>query len=148
MSEPLPIVAAPSGVDTAGSPSEYRDSQHGDGSFRLSAVTVTVELLENPRRARYQFDCRLSTTGETPARYWYYDVPADRGEVTNLRASDAGGGLQTRGAPGRDGGTRVEVRMREAVRWGGECDFSFGYESVIKSVVVVGGRSRTVTYAD
>jgi hypothetical protein len=148
MFEALSIVASPDDVETAGSPAEYRETQHGDGGFRLSSVTLTVELLEHPGRARYQFDCRLKTTGETPAMYWYYDVPADRGELTNLRASDLGGGLQTRGAPGRDGGTRVEVRMREPVRRGGERDFSFGYESVIKSVVVVGGRSRTVTYAD
>ncbi|HEU4455693.1 MAG TPA: hypothetical protein VFR81_21700 [Longimicrobium sp.] len=148
MSQTIPLPVAAGDVETAGTPTEYREAQHGDGGFRLSAATLTVELLDNPARARYQFDCRLKTTGDTAAYYWYYDVPADRGEVTDLRGFDAGGTLQTRCAPGRDGGTRVEVRMREPVRQGGESEFSFGYESVIKSVVVVGGRSRTVTYAD
>jgi hypothetical protein len=148
MSQTLPVAVDRDSLDTAATPYEYREVQHGGGGFRLSAVTLTVELLDHPARARYRFDCRVRTTGETPAWYWYYDVPADRGEVTALRGWDAGGTLQTRGAPGGDGGTRVEVRMRHPVRQGEECDFSFGYESVIKSVVVVGGRSRTVTYAD
>jgi hypothetical protein len=148
MSEPLPMVIAADRVETVSTPHEYRDVQRGDGGFRLSAVTLTVELLENPRRARYRFDCRMKTTGAVPARYFYYDVPADRGEVRELRGWDEVGSLQTRGAPGRDGGARVEVRMKKPVRQGQECSFCFGYESVIKSVVVVGGRSRTVTYAD
>ncbi len=148
MSESLPTVVAAGSVETVSTPYEYRDVQHGDGGFRLSAVTLTVELMEDPRRARYLFDCRLRTTGQIPARYFYYDVPADRGEVTELRGWDRSASLQASGASGLGGGARIQVRMKKPVRQGQECDFSFGYESVIKSVVVVGGRSRTVTYAD
>ena len=79
MSQTIPLLVAAGGVETAGTPTEYREAQHGDGGFRLSAATLTVELLDNPARARYQLDCRLKTTGETAAYFWYYDVPADRG---------------------------------------------------------------------
>lgn len=134
--------------EPAGSPAEYRDARSDLGGFRLLSATLTVELLDDPRRARYQYECRLETTGDVPARYWYYDVPADRGETSDVRGWDARGTLQTHSTPDQAGGVRLEVQMRQPVRRGESCDFAFSYESVIKSVVNEGGRSRTVSYAD
>lgn len=134
--------------EPAGSPAEYRDARSDLPGFRLISVTLTVELLEDPRRARYQYECRLETTGDVPARCWYYDVPADRGETSDVRGWDARGTLQTHTLSDDAGGVRLEVRMRRPVRKGESCDFAFSYESVIKSVVMEGGRSRMVSYAD
>lgn len=127
----------------------YRELRPGIEGFRLVSATVTVTLLDDPRRARFEYECHLETTGELAARYWCYHLPADTPEVADLRAWDARGKLQPRvyGDPEAPG-SRLEVRLREAVRAGERYTFNFSYESSIRPVVVPNGRTCTVTYAD
>ena len=47
----------------------YRELRPGIEGFRLVSATVTVTLLDDPRRARYEYDCHLESSGELPARY-------------------------------------------------------------------------------
>jgi hypothetical protein len=151
MHDALAIVPRPEAAaqpETATTPQEYRAAHPGMHEFSLASATVTIELLEDPRRARYVFECQVETLGETPAKYWYYDVPAGRGEIRDLRAWDGGSTLQARVCAGEGGATRVEVRMREAIRRGERRTFTFGYECAIRAIVAVGERSRTVSYAD
>ncbi len=126
----------------------YRELRPAIEGFRLVSATVTVTLLDDPRRARYVYECHLETTGELPARYWCYHLPADAPEVADIRAWDARGKLQPRVYGGEAPGSRLEVRLRDAVRAGERYTFSFGYESSIRPVVVADGRTCTVTYAD
>ena len=131
-------------------PHHYRELRPAIDGFRLVSATVTVTLLDDdPCRARYEYECHLETTGELPARYWCYHLPADALEVHDIRAWDARGKLQPRVYGGGEApGSRLEVRLRDAVRAGERYTFSFGYESSIRPVVVADGRTCTVTYAD
>jgi hypothetical protein len=138
----------PSVADPITTPQRYREARPGIEGFRLVSATLTVTLLEEPRRARYEYECHLETLGEVPARYWCYHLPADIGELGGLRAWDAGGKLPARFLPGEAPGTRIEVRMRQPVRTGERYTFTFGYEADIRTVVATEWRARTVTYAD
>jgi hypothetical protein len=130
-------------------PHHYRELRPAIEGFRLVSATVTVTLLDDPRRARYEYECHLETTGELPARYWCYHLPADAPEVDDIRAWDARGKLQPRVYGGGDApGSRLEVRLRDAVLAGERYTFCFGYESSIRPVVVADGRTCTVTYSD
>lgn len=127
----------------------YRELRPGIEGFRLVSAKVTVTLLDDPRRARFEYECHLETTGELPARYWCYHMPADMPELEDIRAWDARGRLQPRIYGDDEGpGSRLEVRLRDAVRAGERYTFWFSYESSIRPVVVPDGRTCTVTYAD
>jgi len=129
-------------------PHHYRELRPAIDGFRLVSATVTVTLLDDPRRARYEYECHLETTGELPARYWCYYLPADAPEVDDIRAWDARGKLQPRVYGGEAPGSRLEVRLRDAVLAGERYTFCFGYESSIRPVVAAEGRNCTVTYSD
>src|SRR5215207_1408285 len=128
-------------------PVHYRELRPGIEGFRLVSATVTVTLLDDPHRARYEYECHLETTGELPARYWCYHLPADAAEIDDIRAWDARGKLQPRVYGGESPGSRLEVRLRDAVLLGERYTFGFGYESSIRPVVAADGRTRTVTYS-
>jgi hypothetical protein len=136
-------------TDPIVTPTQYRELRPGLEGFRLVSATVTVTLLDDAHRARYEYECHLETTGELPARYWCYHLPADAPEVSDIRAWDARGRLQPYVYAGEDApGARLEVRLREAVRAGERYSFAFGYESAIRPIVAGEGRRRIVTYAD
>ncbi|HEX2204167.1 MAG TPA: hypothetical protein VHG91_12745 [Longimicrobium sp.] len=149
MLDTVPSAAPAADAAEAVTPQEYRDAIPPNRGFRLLASTVDVELrADDPRRARYRYDCHLETLGDVPALYWYYNVPVDAAEIGEVRAWDAAGGLETRTAPGENGGTQVQVRLRAPVRTYDSYVFGFGYETVIRSVVADGWRSVTVSYSD
>jgi hypothetical protein len=126
----------------------YRELRPALDGYRLLSATVTVTLLDDPHRARYEYECHLETTGEVPARYWCYYLPADVPEVADVRAWDPRGKLVPNVYRGEKGGSRLEVRLRDPVRQGERYTFGFGYETTIRPVVARDGRKRTVTYAD
>jgi hypothetical protein len=130
-------------------PRHYRELRPAIEGFRLVSATVTVTLLDDPRRARYEYECHLETTGDLPARYWCYHLPADTPEIDDIRAWDARGKLQPCVYGGGEApGSRLEVRLRDAVLAGERYTFCFGYESSIRPVVVADKRTCTVTYSD
>ncbi|HSU14793.1 hypothetical protein [Longimicrobium sp.] len=135
-------------ADPITTPHRYREVRPGIDGFRLVSATLTVTLLPEPNRARYEYECHLETLGGVPARYWCYHLPADADELADLRAWDARGKLSARFLAAEAPGTRIEVRLRQPVRTGERYTFTFGYEAVIESVVAAEGRVRTVTYAD
>ena len=130
------------------SPQEYREANRGEPGFRLAAAHFSIQLLPDPRRASYTYELCLETVAMEAATEWTYEIPTGEGEMTNVRAWDQAGGLQT--LLSRDGGgsARLRVWLREPVRRGGRYLFSYGYETEIKSVVGAGVRTQTVTYAD
>lgn len=141
--------AGPSVLDRVITPEDYREARPGIDGFRLLAARVTVMLLDDPRVARYEYECDLETTGAAPARTWCYHVPANGGEVSDPRAWDARGKLIPHLWVDDDGpGTRLEVRLRDEVRAGDRYSFGYGYETEIRPLVVEDGRRRTVSVAD
>ena len=146
--QPEPVSADRSILDAFVTPEDYRAGRPGIEGFRLVSATVTVTLLDDPRRARFEYECHLETTGPVPARYWCYHLPADAVEVDDIRAWDARGKLQPRLYVGEGPGARLEVRLREPVGARERYTFGYGYEAAIKPVVAVDGRRRTVTYSD
>ncbi|HYH79077.1 MAG TPA: hypothetical protein VEX86_04750 [Longimicrobium sp.] len=145
MSTHLP---AASGSDAITTPHRYRELRPGVEGFRLVSATLTVTLLPDPRRARYEYECHLETLGPVLARYWCYHLPAGGAEVSDLRAWDARGRLSARLDSDDGPGARVEVRLRQPVKPGERYTFSYGYESAIGTVVARDGAARTVTYSD
>ena len=144
---PTPTLVHIDLADPITSPHRYREVRPEIDGFRLVSAVLTVTLLE-PRRARYEYACVLETLGEIPARYWCYHLPADIGDVADLRAWDAGGRLSARLLPAHAPGTRLEVRLRRPITTGERYAFTFGYEAAIGAVVAAHGRVRTVTFAD
>jgi hypothetical protein len=139
---------AESAADAITTPQRYRELRPGMEGFRLVSATVTVTLLPDPRRARYEYQCHLETIGPVLARYWCYHLPAAPGEVDDLRAWDERGRLLARLLSGDGRGSRVEVRMRQPVKPGERYTFRYSYESAIGTVVAKDGARRTVTYSD
>lgn len=137
-----------SAADPVTTPHRYREVRPGIDGFRLVSSTLTVTLLADQGRARYQHECHLETLGCVPARYWCYHLPADTAELGDLRAWDAGGKLSARFLAGEAPGTRIEVRLRQPVRTGERYTFTFGYEATLRTVAASEGRGRTITYAD
>lgn len=135
-------------TDAITTPERYREIRPGIEGFRLVSATVTVTLLDDPQRARYDYACHLETTGDLPARYWCYHLPADAVEIEDLRAWDARGRLHPRLYFGEAPGARIEVRLRDAIGAGERYTFGFGYESGIRAAVAADGRTRTITYSD
>lgn len=135
-------------ADAITTPQRYRELRPGMDGFRLVSATLTVTLLPDPRRARYEYACHLETIGPVLARYWCYHLPAAPDEVDDLRAWDERGRLLARLLGGDGRGSRVEVRLRQAVKPGERYTFSYSYESSIGTVVAKDGSRRTVTYSD
>ncbi len=129
-------------------PQDYRESHQPEKGYRLVSADVTIQLLLDPRRARYTYRLRLQTLGDEPAEMWRHEVPARGGMVTNISARDEEGGLEFREPP--DGGKSkiVEVRFRREVRRGETYGFTYSYEAQISSVVAPGVLHQTVTCGD
>ena len=58
------------------------------------SARVTVTLLPDPRRARYEYELELETIGPVLARYWCYHLPAGPDEVGRQQSArhEFGGG--------------------------------------------------------
>lgn len=131
------------------SPASYRELWTGIDGFRLASSTVTVTLLEDATRARFEYECHLESVGPEAARYWIYHLPAGMPEVCDIRAWDVRGRLLPRVCDGEDApGSRLEVRLRDEVAAGARYSFWFGYETAIRPIVAGVGRQRIVSYAD
>jgi hypothetical protein len=126
----------------------YRELRQSMEGFRLVSATVTVTLFDDAQRARYEYECHLETTGDVPARWWFYQLPVRAEQVTDIRAWDARGKLQPWVDPEEGPGARLEVRLRQAVKPGERYSFWFSYESAIYPVIAGVGRKRTVTFCD
>jgi|SRR5215218_6641792 len=137
-----------SATDAITTPQRYRELRPGIDGFRLVNATLTVTLLPDPRRARYEYACHLETLGPVLARYWCYHLPAAPAEVADPRAWDERGKLSARLLPSEGPGTRLEVRLRQPVKPGERYQFSYSYEAAIGTVVARDGVRRTVTYSD
>jgi hypothetical protein len=142
------LTRAESATDAITTPQRYRELRPGIDSFRLLSATLTVTLLPDPRRARYEYACHLETIGPVLARYWCYHLPAAPEAVADLRAWDERGKLTARMLPSEGPGTRLEIRLRQPVKPGERYHFSYSYEAAIGTVVARDGGRRTVTYSD
>lgn len=141
-------LCAPPAAGVAVSVPRYRELWVAMDGFYLTSATVTVTLLDDVLRARYEYECHLETTGDVPARWWCYHLPVGAEEVSDVRAWDARGKLQPWVHAEEGPGARLEVRMRDAVKVGERYSFWFSYESAIRPVVAGQGRKRTVTFCD
>ncbi|HEU4562976.1 MAG TPA: hypothetical protein VFS20_34410 [Longimicrobium sp.] len=141
-------IRAESAADAITTPQRYRELRPGIEGFRLLSATLTVTLLPDPRRARYEYECHLQTLGPMLARYWCYHLPAGASEVDDLRAWDERGKLSARLLSNDGPGSRVEVRLRQPVKPGESYRFSYSYECAVGTVVARDGARRTVTYSD
>lgn len=137
-----------SATDAITTPQRYRELRPGIDGFRLVNATLTVTLLPDPRRARYEYACHLETLGPVLARYWCYHLPAAPDEVEDLRAWDERGKLFGRLLPSEGPGSRIEIRLRQPVKPGERYKFWYSYEAAIGTVVARDGVRRTVTYSD
>lgn len=128
------------------SPEGYRAASAPVDEIELVDASLSIELLADPDRARFSFECRVASCRETAAGVWRYDIPAVRGEIANHAASDAHGNLQTELRSTDGGSTRLEVRLRRLVQHGETYPFRFEYEGPVRTVVTTGSFSQTVAY--
>lgn len=133
------------------SPQQYRTDAHELPCFVLRSGTLTVDLLEDPHRARFTFECLVQPAGvpgtvdEFAAEEWTYDIPGTEGDITGAHAWDANGTLETELQPGESRATRLRVRFRRMLRAGGHYRFCYAYEASVRTLVTQGIFTRTVT---
>jgi hypothetical protein len=147
--EEQPESVVPRSAATTSEPSTpfaYRDARP-ETPFRLLRGAVTVTLVADDQ-ARYRFECELETLGNTPAEFWFQQLPANASEISSPSGLDDRGSLQVRVVPGNFGTAVLEVRLGQPVRRGERYKFSFGYETAIRSIVSVRALSRVVAYSD
>jgi hypothetical protein len=132
----------------------YRSRHQPVPSFVLRSAGMTVKLLDDPGRGHFTFECLVEPNGELTAtglefasEEWSYDIPAGEGDLSEVRAWDDAGTLQTQlGHP--DGKTtRLRIRFRRLVRTGAPYLFWYSYEGPVRSVVCSGVLTRTVMCA-
>jgi hypothetical protein len=116
-------------------------------AFRLVSAAVTVHLVGD-HTARYRFDCELETLGDTPAEFWFHQLPVPASEISDVTGHDERGTLQARVESSDPGMSRLEVLLGHEVVRGERYSFSFGYQSTIRSIVSVRALSRVVAYSD
>lgn len=133
-----------------GTPRQYRARAYALPGFELLSGTLTVELLDDPHRARFTFEgvvrsARPPDAGdELAAEAWTHDIPAGAADVRGARAWDAAGPLGTALETTEPRVTRLRVPFRRMLRAGVEHPFGYAYEAPVRTVVAAGPFSRTV----
>jgi hypothetical protein len=143
------IVYAPQQTPTGASVQQYRSHAQPVSRVALISASLLVELLDDPDRARFTFECVVEPEGvargvEFASRDWAYDIPAPHGEISGLSAWDAEGTLQTQLQPGESRATRLRVGFRRMVRHGDPYRFWYAYEAPVRGVVTDGLLTRSV----
>lgn len=144
------IVYAPPRSPTGASVEQFRTHALPVSSVALVSASLVVELLDDPDRARFTFDCmvepeRVQQKVEFASQDWAYDIPAPQGEVTAVSAWDADGTLQTALQPADGRATRLRVAFRRMARHGDPYHFCYSYEAPVRGVVITGVLRRSVT---
>ena len=121
---------------------QYRTDAYEIPCFVLVAGALNVTLLDDPHRARFTFECLVQPARETAGaedefatEEWVYDIPALDVEVSDIRAWDAVGMLQTALQPSESKASRLRVRFRQLVRNGSQYRFWYAYEAPVRTVV-------------
>lgn len=119
---------------------QYRTATYEVPCFVLLSAALTVDLLDDPHRARFTVECLVEprwTAGaqEFATEEWVYDIPALEPEVTAVRAWDEAGNLETSLLPFEARGARLRVRFRRLVRNGSRYRFWYAYEAPVRTVV-------------
>ncbi|HEX6038643.1 hypothetical protein [Longimicrobium sp.] len=129
---------------------QYRTGAHELPCFVLRSGTLAVDLLDDPHRVRFTFECLVQPAGvpgtadEFVAEEWTYDIPAVEGEVSGVHAWDTAGTLETTLEPAEARATRLRVRFRRRLGAGGQYRFGYAYEARGGTAVTAGIFKRTV----
>lgn len=132
--EPDELLYAPESP-TGQSVQQYRSSAYAIPCFSLISAALTVELLDDPHRARFTFECLVEPAGNFASEEWSYDIPGLEGEISGTRAWDGVGTLETELQPPEGRATRLRVRFRRLVRTGTQYRFWYAYEAPVPAVV-------------
>jgi hypothetical protein len=132
--EPVEFLYAPESP-TGASAQQYRSSAYAIPCFSLVSAALTVDLLDDPHRARFTFECVVEPTDIFASEEWSYDIPALEGEITGTHAWDAVGTLETELQPPEGRATRLRVRFRQMVRTGSQYRFWYAYDAPVRAVV-------------
>ena len=143
------VVLGPEGPPGA-TAQQYRTEAYEVPCFVLRSGALTVELLDDPHRARFTFECLVQPAGfpgitdEFAAKEWAYDIPAAEMEIGGVRAWDSAGTLETELQPGEARATRLRVRFRRMLRAGAQYRFCYTYEARVHAMVTRGIFKRAV----
>lgn len=132
-SEPVEYLYAPESP-TGETAQQYRGSAYAVHCFSLLSAALTVELLDDPHRARFTFECLVESAGEVASQEWTYDIPGLEGEISGTHAWDGVGTLETELQPPEGKATRLRVRFRQLVH-GRQYRFWYAYEAPVRAVV-------------
>jgi hypothetical protein len=113
---------------------QYRGSAYPIPCFALVSAALTVDLLDDPHRARFTFECLVESAGGVASQEWAYDIPALEGEITGTHAWDGFGTLETELQPPEGKATRLRVRFRQMIH-AAQYRFWYAYEAPVRAVV-------------
>jgi hypothetical protein len=127
---------------------ELRKHFTPDTNYRIDRCEIVISLAEDHRRAKYSFRYLITVTGDKPETDWEIVIPSLPPNVLFDGAADAEGGLQHTFIP-QGNATRIPIRYRrELARGSAPYQFSYSYETSVKSVVAPTMRGRFISYTD
>lgn len=132
--EPVELLYAPESP-TGESAQQYRNSAYPVPCVSLISAALTVELLDDPHRARFTFECLVEPAGIFASEEWSYDIPGVEDEISGAQAWDGVGTLETELQRPEGKATRLRVRFRRLVRTGEQYRFWYAYEAPVRAVV-------------
>ncbi len=132
-SDPVEYLYAPEGL-TGETAQQYRGRAHPVLCFVLVSAALRVDLLDDPHRARFTFECVVEPAGEAASQEWTYDIPTPEGEIAGVHAWDGVGTLETELQPTEGKATRLRVRFRQLVHQA-PYRFHYAYVAPVRAVV-------------
>lgn len=127
---------------------ELRRRYTPDTSYRIDRSEIVISLSEDHRRAKYSCRYVITVTGEKPETEWEIVIPSLPPRVQFDGAMDGEGGLQHTFIP-EGNATRVPIRYRrELVRGGAPYEFSYSYETSVRTCIAPTLHGRIINYTD
>jgi hypothetical protein len=127
---------------------ELRKQFESDTNYRIIRCELSISLSNDHRRAKYSHRYVLSVTGNQPETDWEITIPSLPPNVNFAGALDADGGLQHTITPmGKT--TQIIIKYRrELTDSGPPYEFSYSYETSIRSLIAETIRGRIVNYTE
>ncbi len=126
----------------------FREKYEKELNLKILSSRLVIQLLNDLKRARYNYEYLIEITGNEEERNWFFEIPFSEERVTDVWAKDGNGGLQYSKNAEEKNKTKLNVDFRKPINKGDQLKFSFGYTTEVLAIVNEGVFSSTVSYND
>jgi len=129
---------------------DTREATTEDLTIKVMLCRMEVRLLDDLRRASYNWDYSIQVLSGETVPMWLFHIPFSQDKVSGIWAEDDHGGLEwSQDADDEDTDkTRLSISFRHPLKKKEKYSFRFGYESETISIVMPGVFTTTVAYND